>query len=308
MKKYLLFCPILLSSFAIQSQTLMTWGEIHDFNVGDIFQRSYTTYTGPPTLQKTTITAKYYSTALDTVFYVYNLYSYTSPVCPPPCTFSSYSTTGNIFAYTNLNDTIGDDYGAKPYNLSCIDSTGYTGSWHDSTYYDSSFCNKLITNLQWFDGALIEQSPGCFGYFEAGYGEVIYGKGIGKKSYYYTDCSFGGSPCQWYENLFYYKKGIDSCGTSNPILNNPIYTSVTENNSIKKKIHIFPNPTAEKITISENYFKLQLLNELGQVVKEVFETNEIDISNLPQGAYLVKLYDSNDAFLGAEKIIKVQKD
>ncbi|HLC84004.1 MAG TPA: hypothetical protein VJI69_09240, partial [Bacteroidia bacterium] len=159
MKKQLLFYVITLFSFALKSQTLMTVEEIYDFNIGDIFQRSYTTYTGPPTIQKTTITSKYYSVALDTVFYTYDLYSYTAPACGPPCTFFSYSTTGNIFAYTNLNDTIGDDYGAKPYDLSCIDSTGYTGTWHDSTYYDSSFCNKLITNLQWFDGVLIEQSP-----------------------------------------------------------------------------------------------------------------------------------------------------
>lgn len=306
-KKIVFVLIISFLTIVVKSQSLMTIGEIYDYDIGDIFHRS-TGFPGPPTLTKTTITNKYFSAALDTVFYEYGLYIFTSPACPPPCTWSSGATSGNVMFYTNLNDTVGNDLGTELtyFPSGCIDTTGYTGTWLDSIYYDSSFCNRLTTYIQIMDnGPMYNPTDSCFSFFEGHWGYYIFGKGLGMRANYYNSCAEGFPNCETGSSLFYYQKGTESCGTPSPILVNPIFVSVHENNFSEKQIQISPNPANDKITISEWCFKLQILDARGKVIKEIYETNSSDISDLTSGVYIVKEYNKKNNLLGVQKFVKL---
>ena len=66
-----------------------------------------------------------------------------------------------------------------------------------------------------------------------------------------------------------------------------------------------PNPTTNTFTIDLNgeiLEKVVIYNELGQRVKEV-TTNEVDISNLSNGIYFVKI-TSQSGKIATKKLIK----
>ncbi len=280
----------------------MTLGEVYDFDIGDEFQRYYTQYSGPPTYVKTTITNKYYSFSLDTVYYVYDKYSFTPPACPPPCTSTVSSSVGLIISYSHLSDTVGIGYGTKP-DLTCIDTIGYTGVWLDTTYYDSTFCNRLVTKIAQINGVLVEDSLGCFGYFEAGWGYDIYGKGIGIRSHFYTDCSFGGSPCTWEEFLFYYKKGAEVCGSPSSVL---MPVSVYEL-AAGDRVKLFPNPANSSISLDgiEQEWACQIIDIYGRIiVQEISMKESIDISSFSNGSYLVKI-TTDKGFVFTKRFVKI---
>jgi hypothetical protein len=291
----------------MKSQSLITIGEIYDYNIGDIFQRTVG-FSGPAKLRKTTITNKYYSALMDTVFYEYNEYNYTAPSCAPPCTFSSSLTTGNIISYTNLNDTVGIGLGTELAYLpsGCVDTTGYTGTWLDTMYYDSSFCNNLFTVVKIYDnGPWYDPVDTCWSFFEPHWGTAIYGKGLGTRYIYYNTCSEGGYPyCETGNSLFYYQKGSDSCGSSSPILNSPLYVSTIENTS-DFSIRISPNPCKDIINLSRNCDKLELYDQKGRIRSEVFNTDKMDINNIESGIYILRLYDNKKELIAIRKIVKI---
>jgi hypothetical protein len=70
-------------------------------------------------------------------------------------------------------------------------------------------------------------------------------------------------------------------------------TDVVDENEGETKVTIFPNPTngiihIEGVTASE----VQVYNALGQVVKTVRGTNEVDLSGLAEGIYLLRIMDA----------------
>lgn len=71
---------------------------------------------------------------------------------------------------------------------------------------------------------------------------------------------------------------------------------------------IFPNPATNNITISGNKLnKIEIIDVLGRIVKQAqpHSTNtniEIDISNISNGTYVVKIYETNK--ISNQKIIK----
>ena len=57
---------------------------------------------------------------------------------------------------------------------------------------------------------------------------------------------------------------------------------------------LYPNPANEKVTIEGVEAKeVQVYNALGQMVKRVRGTNEIDLSRLAEGVYLLRIADAN---------------
>lgn len=60
-------------------------------------------------------------------------------------------------------------------------------------------------------------------------------------------------------------------------------------------IEIYPNPSKDKITIDGvEVSKIQIFNTLGQLVKTVQSSNEINITDLPTGIYIVKISDFDE--------------
>ena len=57
-------------------------------------------------------------------------------------------------------------------------------------------------------------------------------------------------------------------------------------------VTVYPNPAKDKITIDDIYpAEVQVYNALGQMVKIVRRTNEIDVADLADGVYLVRIRD-----------------
>ena len=78
-----------------------------------------------------------------------------------------------------------------------------------------------------------------------------------------------------------------------------IITEAIENTLLKNKFTIFPNPCSDILNVDAEakYTNMQIINSLGQVIKEenvISQNNKntIDIKDLPEGVYLLKLLDS----------------
>jgi uncharacterized delta-60 repeat protein len=78
-------------------------------------------------------------------------------------------------------------------------------------------------------------------------------------------------------------------------------------NSINKKISLYPNPTTGIVTVSnqENLTidKIEILDILGKIVSvKTYNTSQVDISNVAKGIYIFKIYSGETVF--QKKIIK----
>jgi len=69
------------------------------------------------------------------------------------------------------------------------------------------------------------------------------------------------------------------------------YDAIEENKD--SEISIYPNPVRDRVIIEGiEVVEIQVYNTLGQVVKTVRGTNEIPVSDLPQGVYLLRIADA----------------
>ena len=72
-----------------------------------------------------------------------------------------------------------------------------------------------------------------------------------------------------------------------------VYEATEEFTEFSETPQLYPNPAREKVTIEGiETAKAQVYNTLGQVVKTVRGTNEIDVAGLPQGVYLLRIADA----------------
>ena len=101
--------------------------------------------------------------------------------------------------------------------------------------------------------------------------------------------------------LFSYAGGIPANRIAkwNP-LGIGILESVNEN-----EVDVFPNPATTQLTIS-GYTPayLKLCNTLGQTVAEASNTTTLLLGTLPQGLYVLQLFDAKGGLVRAEKVVK----
>ena len=58
-------------------------------------------------------------------------------------------------------------------------------------------------------------------------------------------------------------------------------------------VQVYPNPAKDKVVIEGiEASEVQVYNALGQMVKTVLRTNEIDLSGLVEGVYLLHIMDA----------------
>lgn len=82
-----------------------------------------------------------------------------------------------------------------------------------------------------------------------------------------------------------------TCGVAIPSWPTGIFDS---NNSLSTKVNIYPNPVSSILNIeSEKYFEpgtqIEITNTLGQTVLKLQHKNEIDVSQLSKGYYILKM-------------------
>ena len=72
---------------------------------------------------------------------------------------------------------------------------------------------------------------------------------------------------------------------------NPQYQNLPEEIDTQT-ISIYPNPAKDRVVIDGiEIAEVQVYNALGQLVKTVRDANEINVADLPQGVYLLRVAD-----------------
>ncbi len=72
----------------------------------------------------------------------------------------------------------------------------------------------------------------------------------------------------------------------------------------ERKISFFPNPVKSELTVSGySPTLLKLCNTLGQIVAEVSKSNKLYVGNLPQGLYVLQVFDEKGQQVKTEKVI-----
>ncbi len=76
--------------------------------------------------------------------------------------------------------------------------------------------------------------------------------------------------------------------------------------NVSANISSYPNPTNGMLYINNasDAISLEMFNTLGQKVLTSFETDRVNLSNLPKGFYIIKLYDVNHE---VKSLLKIQK-
>ena len=96
--------------------------------------------------------------------------------------------------------------------------------------------------------------------------------------------------------------GIDVVEDMHLVAYFKVYDGVGEDNST---IGVYPNPAKEKITIDGiRPDEVQVYNAYGQLVKTVRGTNEIDVAELAEGVYLLRVTDAEGKKHMARVVVK----
>ena len=80
---------------------------------------------------------------------------------------------------------------------------------------------------------------------------------------------------------------------------------IEENNKLNGCISVYPNPAREVVTIDGlECSNIQICNTFGQTVKTAQNTNEISVSDLPEGFYLLRMMDNKGMTASKKLIVK----
>lgn len=100
----------------------------------------------------------------------------------------------------------------------------------------------------------------------------------------------------------YCVKAVYDGGESEPICTTATITGINEESN--GGITIFPNPASGLVRISGiEIAGLQVCNIMGQTVKTCRNTNEISVSNLPKGLYLLRMTNGEGAMVTKRLIV-----
>lgn len=264
----IIFAIMILAPVICLSQECLTWGEIYDYEVDDVFH--YTEHgewvTWPwgyyDKLSHIRVIGKTLSTDLDTIHYVMSVkQNYRNSQYPD----WEYSATIEQYHYQHLD-----------HSISC-----------DTTYINNLYNGRPISYRLYYSYGVIAQI------------QEEYARACGQVTYYSEDID----PERKFimsRSLVYFKKGEEEWGE--PVVLMGIEDAKPQHYNFK----LFPNPASDIIAITidnpVDIFQVQIFNISGKLVisaRDEFE--KVDISRLPPGLYIVKI--TADAWTTARKLI-----
>ena len=280
--RFLIALFVGLSPFLVSSQ-VPTWGEIYDFEIGDIFHYLTSPEGFPPTYSSREIMGVNYSLGNDTVNYVVLSQSITLPACQN-CPYNITSLHLDTIVYISLLDTI--QYGPAPdwnWDTFCVTNFDeYTGHYLEThpEGYESS-CSQFVYErisepitaecvfeLDW----TTERN-----HFAAGYGSVL--------STWFNVLSGIHS-----HRLIYSSKNGVECGEAYDFTSDIVEYSTAP-------IIAFPNPSVNgHFRLNERLEGQLLIYDLsGKLVHSIqlFDEQEIDLSALGEGLFLGRWETTN---------------
>ena len=265
---------VLIATNLIAHAQMPTIRQIFDFEIGDEFHYSISHYGNPPPEgNRIKIIGKYYSTGLDTLFYVKqnsNYRTYYNPFPNPHLDYVFNNYIDTIF-YTTLDSSI------QYYMLRQLNQSNYVTTFYIDTV--PSLCqNYLIRSISIaggnFEPTILHQS------YSKKLGNVYHSFYVSSSIPIVDDA----------EDLIYYKKDTISCGTPDTVGLSVISVDM------KMKLSIFPNPTSQNLNISllaknQNIeeiriYDLQFKELLNRKINSTQTT--IDVSKFAKGVYIVE--------------------
>ena len=84
-----------------------------------------------------------------------------------------------------------------------------------------------------------------------------------------------------------------------------VYEATEEFSGLSDTPQLYPNPARDKVTIEGiETSEVQVYNAIGQMVKTVQGTNEIDLSGLVYGVYLMRIMDAKGRSHAERVVVK----
>ncbi len=259
------YCPSDPCPYVLPDVTLLTVGEVFDFEIGDEFQYNGEAAGQTPNADRITITGKFYSQENDTVFYEFRNNWYSTAVnwdTVPPTLEYFFGTIIDTLAYTNLQQPI-----------STYDNNFFQNV---NIYNSTSLCDSLVNRYKVTIGP--SGMPNDYYIKE-------FGKGLGLTFYYVWSGDAG--TYLWNYELFYYKKGNNTCGEPDVVK--------AGNINIEPEITIYPNPADKFISFTINQQgtgRYTLLNTSGvtEMAGSIYNgMNTIYTGKLTPGIYFLQL-------------------
>ncbi len=262
------------------SQNMLTNRDVHDFNVGDVFEYSNDSYDNKSASNgyRKTIIGKTISKNLDSITYKISYESYNlkfdfSTKEPKP--IYNYSSIKSNAIFTELDSPISRKYRLEYPTLTYKfgDTLYFLKDWGVNTY---KYSISKFGDYKW----------------------ESFGKGIGLiESYTVIDHGW------FWDNLRYYKKGNIEFGTRDKN-----YAIALKNQQTTDSIYIYPNPVISKLHISQPLQpidKVVITDFTGRTAMVVtnFDSDfEIDVSSIAPGLYFFTLETGGQKYI--KKIIK----
>ena len=105
----------------------------------------------------------------------------------------------------------------------------------------------------------------------------------------YSEFGFNESQAGTYTQTFTAENGCDSIVTLN------LYVNVSiDDTEFLKEVSFYPNPTSGQITFNKAIERIEVINQLGNVVMKFTNTNTINIETLSKGVYFLRLEDKGN--------------
>lgn len=272
-----LLTTILFIGFAtirLSAQDPLTYGEVYDFEVGDVFQyHSYESVPGFANKYQHTIVGKEFTQNQDSIIYTIDkINEYTDPDNMD----GIITDTTIILVTTNLDQYI-------------------------DTFSPNGFVDSVFTSAELFNNRLsMERSDSE--YLESGFYEwrKRYTVGLGQVEYYYET---GFSPYQTAHTLVYYAKGEEVWG--NPL---DVFLSTSELES--NNISVYPNPVKDNLNFKSNpeagilkSWNIYSVSGMKVISHESPPREDfLDLSFLDEGAYVITFIFDNSVI--RKRIIK----
>ena len=266
------------------SQPMISFREVYNFNIGDIFQYRVETGSLPEGFMWTILSKELKDS--NTISYSRNKLSYTS-----------FWDNGNLrYKFFTHIDTL------KIGDLDSLVCSEFRRKF-DVSRPGNEFNDTVIFSNFW-NARVYEYNHNYGPNLDKWYTTEIFGEGLGKMEYYIANPS---NSYKVHYSLSYCKRNGVEYGSRE----NAYSLDVKNNVNVRESITIRPNPATAKLFISAPYIespKVKVLNCFGETVTELeLNSNEttLNLEDLIPGIYTVFFYSNGNTI--TRKFIKVDK-
>jgi hypothetical protein len=73
------------------------------------------------------------------------------------------------------------------------------------------------------------------------------------------------------------------------------------------RFHVFPNPASDHVSITsvDRILSVTFLDVCGRVIQSGSDSRDVSVSQLPEGVYLVRIFDASGKCINQSKLVKI---